>query len=211
MAISQIVDSFAHYETEEQRNEFQALFRDKAKENDKRRRELIVSFLQFFALLVLGTIVSALGHSWDEGSKWANGFYFTVITLTTVGFGDFSPIEDWEKVYKSVMMLVGIPVFATCLGNLTQFLFAEAREDLKLRLVKGGLTPEKFEKFQEFSRTLALAGGGDGTGDERISPFEFLTFVLVENGVVQMKNITNTMNNFKEIDKSASGFIEKSR
>ena len=145
MAISQIVDSLAHYESEEKRNDpsSQALFRDKSEMNRKRRRELFVSLLQFLALLVLGTIVSALGHSWDgvEGSKWANGFYYTVITLTTVGFGDFSPIEDWEKVYKSVMMLVGIPVFATCLGNLTQFLFAEAREDLKLRLVKGGLLP----------------------------------------------------------------------
>ena len=46
MAISQIVDSFAHYETEEQRNDpnsHQALFRDKAKENAKRRRELIAA------------------------------------------------------------------------------------------------------------------------------------------------------------------------
>ena len=41
------------------------------------------------------------------------------------------------------MMLVGIPVFGTCLGKLSAYLFAEQREEIKLRLVKGGLTPEK--------------------------------------------------------------------
>ena len=140
---------------------------------------------------------------------WVDAFYMSVITLTTVGFGDFSPIEDWEKVYKSVMMLVGIPVFATCLGNLTHFLFAEGREGVKLRLLKGGLTPEKFEKFQEFSRKLDEIHAGDDTGDDRISRFEFLTFVLVENGVIELKNITNAMKNFNEIDKTNTGFIEK--
>ena len=46
-------------------------------------------------------------------------------------------------------------------------------------------------------------------GDGKISCFEFLTFVLVENGVVEMKNISNAMENFRQIDVSRTGFIEE--
>jgi len=209
MAISQIVDSISNFEMAGEEKEHEALFKDKAKAQANRRMDFLKSVLTFLVLLVIGTAVTALGKTWDEGSPWVNGFYYTVITLTTVGFGDYSPDEDWEKVYKMVMMLVGIPVFGSCLGTLSSVLFAEQREELRLRLVKGGLTHEKFGKFSEFANRLADAGAGNDDSDGKISRFEFLTFVLVENGVIEMKNITNAMKNFQEIDKTKSGFIEQ--
>ena len=46
--ISQIIDSLANYETEEQRNEVDALFRDRAAVQAKRRRELVKALCASF-------------------------------------------------------------------------------------------------------------------------------------------------------------------
>ena len=40
---------------------------------------------------------------------WLIRFYYTVITLTTVGFGDLSPTEDWEKVISLQQRLTPNP------------------------------------------------------------------------------------------------------
>ena len=37
----------------------------------------------------------------------------------------------------------------------------------------------------------------------------FLTFVLVENGIIQLKDISSAMQNFREIDKTGTGYIEE--
>jgi len=214
IAILAVVDSLANFQIEKKK-EHQALFRDKdakareRRERQERREKLIKSTLRFAALLLSGTTVSALGRSWERGSAWVNGFYYTTITLTTVGFGDYAPIEDWEKVYKMAVMLVGIPVFAECLSNFSELLFAEKREQIRLRLVKGGLTPDKFHKFKAFSKELAAAGGGNDGDDGKIAPFEFLTFVLIENGLLKMTDVSEAMDNFREIDKTGTGFIEE--
>lgn len=43
--------------------------------------------------------------------------YFTMTTLTTVGYGDFSPKTNMEKVMAIVIMIVGIGFFSYIMGS----------------------------------------------------------------------------------------------
>jgi len=43
--------------------------------------------------------------------------YFAVTTLTTVGFGDFHPRSDFERVIITSEMLFGVAIFAFFLGE----------------------------------------------------------------------------------------------
>jgi len=43
--------------------------------------------------------------------------YFAVTTLTTVGFGDFHPRSDFERVIMTIGMLFGVAIFAFFLGE----------------------------------------------------------------------------------------------
>lgn len=40
------------------------------------------------------------------------GFYFAFTTLSTVGFGDFTPRSDGERLCGSMMLLLGVAIFS---------------------------------------------------------------------------------------------------
>jgi len=63
------------------------------------------------ALLVL--IVGAILFHFEEHWSWINSVYFCVITLTTVGYGDFVPTTDLAKITDIIYILVGIGFIAT--------------------------------------------------------------------------------------------------
>jgi voltage-gated potassium channel len=63
------------------------------------------------ALLSLVAIVSGTGfYSIVEGFRLVDAFYFSVVTLTTVGYGDLAPETDAGKLFTAVYALVGIGI-----------------------------------------------------------------------------------------------------
>jgi voltage-gated potassium channel Kch len=56
-------------------------------------------------------IVSGTGfYSTVEGLRVVDALYFSVITLTTVGYGDFAPKTDAGKLFTAAYVLVGIGI-----------------------------------------------------------------------------------------------------
>jgi voltage-gated potassium channel len=55
-----------------------------------------------------------------EGWRWLDSFYFSVITLTTVGSGDFAPKTDLGKIFTMIYICVGLGIlvgFITPIGE----------------------------------------------------------------------------------------------
>jgi hypothetical protein len=77
------------------------------------------------ALLASVAIISGTGfYSLVEGLRLTDALYFSVVTLTTVGYGDFAPQTDAGKLFTAVYALVGIGIllaFVTTLaGKMSQ-------------------------------------------------------------------------------------------
>jgi hypothetical protein len=68
---------------------------------NKRTRSL---FVYAVFMIVIGT---ALYH-WLEGWGWLDALYFVVITLTTIGYGDFTPTQPVTKLITIFYGLNGI-------------------------------------------------------------------------------------------------------
>jgi hypothetical protein len=62
-------------------------------------------------LILLGTVSYRLFEDWS----WVDSLYFSVIAVTTVGFGDLAPSTDGSKLFTILYILGGISIFAAYL------------------------------------------------------------------------------------------------
>jgi len=66
------------------------------------------------AVTVVGTIV----YMFLEGWSVVDALYFSVVTLTTIGFGDLHPTTDASKLFTIVYILTGLGIVALFLSEL---------------------------------------------------------------------------------------------
>ena len=60
-------------------------------------------------LLLTGT---AFYHQW-EGWSWLDSLYFSVVTLTTVGYGDLSPQTAVGKIFTMIYIILGLGILSS--------------------------------------------------------------------------------------------------
>jgi len=59
--------------------------------------------------LAVGTVV----YHFVEHFSWLNAYYFSVITLTTVGYGDLTPHTTFGKLFTTFYVLIGVGIITT--------------------------------------------------------------------------------------------------
>ncbi len=87
---------------------------------------------EFRGVLYLATIVIAGGavfYRFAEDWSWTDALYFTVITLTTVGYGDLNPTSTPSKMFTVVLVLIGIGVIVAFVERIASL----AAEDVAAR------------------------------------------------------------------------------
>ncbi len=51
-----------------------------------------------------------------EHWTWVESFYFTVVTVTTVGYGDLHPTTDVSRLFTALFILLGVSIGAGILS-----------------------------------------------------------------------------------------------
>jgi hypothetical protein len=78
------------------------------------RAQLFVAMSALIGVIIVGTVVY---HNL-EGWSWTNSFYFSVCTVTTVGYGDLAPTTDGARLFTAFYVLTGVSIAFTALGVL---------------------------------------------------------------------------------------------
>ena len=78
--------------------------------------------------IVVVLLTGMVFYSWVEGWSLLDSLYFSVITLTTVGYGDLAPSQPISKVFTIIYIFFGLSILATFLK-----LLAKEREEIHLR------------------------------------------------------------------------------
>ena len=89
------------------------------------------------ALLILGVhVAGTLGYVLIEGWSVWDAFYMTVITVTTVGYGEVHPMSHAGRVFTVVVLLTGVGAFFSAftlfMAHLAEGGFLERRERKRL-------------------------------------------------------------------------------
>jgi hypothetical protein len=90
--------------------------------------------LQFLiAVLTAVVIIGTIGLMITERLHPFDAFYFVVVTIATVGFGDISPHTFSGKVITLIVILAGVGCFVAVAANTVEYFIAEREDAERLR------------------------------------------------------------------------------
>jgi hypothetical protein len=102
--------------------------------------------LILFSVLVLGTLAIML----VEGLSAFDAFYFVVVTIATVGYGDISPSDVYGRAITIVIIIAGVSTFVAVFADVVENLLS--REERRARRKKINMIVGLF--FSEFGTDL---------------------------------------------------------
>jgi voltage-gated potassium channel len=101
----------------------------------KRKNELVLSFILAIFLIIIASCVMYFaehqaippGEKVSKFNSIPATIWWSVVSLTTTGYGDMYPITDLGKVLASIIMLTGVAFFALPAGIITAGFIDEFR------------------------------------------------------------------------------------
>ena len=77
-----------------------------------------------FALLMVMMIVIFLSEQKTNSSinSLFDAFWYTIVTVTTVGYGDIAPASFWGRLSAMALLLVGVAIFGALSGKFASFI-----------------------------------------------------------------------------------------
>lgn len=93
-------------------------------------KDIIFYGLVIFTLLII--IGAATFYHHVEGWHWFDSFYFSIITISTVGYGDLSPHTFAGKLFTIFYILIGLGLFVSVTANLGSHLYHAIKITKKL-------------------------------------------------------------------------------
>jgi voltage-gated potassium channel len=118
-----------------------------------RNRFKVYSIL-FLAVVIGGTA----GIMAAEDFSFLNAFYFMIVTMATVGYGDVHPVTPAGKILTILIIITGVGTFVGAIANATEFMLV--RRDMQVRMNKLNMVIGVF--FSEVGlRLLAMFSAAD--------------------------------------------------
>lgn len=72
-------------------------------------------------LIILVFISGVLGFHFFYDYSWVDAFYMTIITLSTVGYGEVHPMGEYGKIFTSLFIISGLFIFGFGLSTITEY------------------------------------------------------------------------------------------
>ena len=85
--------------------------------------------------LVAGLIAAgAFFYRWVEDLSWVDSIYFTIVTLTTVGYGDLAPQTTTGKLFTAAYLLIGIGILVAFVGEVAGHVIRARTEEARTEI-----------------------------------------------------------------------------
>ncbi len=81
-------------------------------------------YIAVFLLLFL-LFVGVVGFMVLSDYSWVDALYMTVITITTVGYGEVQPLDDQSKIFTICLILTSIVIVGYALSVITEYILSK--------------------------------------------------------------------------------------
>ncbi len=85
------------------------------------RNELFLAAFLFLLLVFTGT----MGYHYSQDFSWIDALYMTIITITTVGFGEVHPLNSTGKILTVFLILSSIIIYGYAITVITEYVIGE--------------------------------------------------------------------------------------
>ena len=101
--------------------------------------QIKITMLIFWVIIGMNTIacgwIKISLQYWvnDPVSEYIMGLYWTITTLTTVGYGDIIPSGNAARIYAMAVMLVGVVMYGLVIGNISTVMINNKADKIRQR------------------------------------------------------------------------------
>jgi voltage-gated potassium channel len=148
-------------------------------------------------LLILMLLIGVLGYMNISDYSLVDALYMTVITMTTVGFGEVVPLDDQSKIFTIFLILASVIIVGYALSIITEYILSRDHiEELKHK--------EMQKKIDSFKNHVVVCGyGRNGKQTVRKLSAHNKSFVVVEKNKemeerLQFDNVPYVIGNANE-------------
>mmetsp|Transcript_14813 Transcript_14813/g.21876 ORF Transcript_14813/g.21876 Transcript_14813/m.21876 type:complete len:325 (-) Transcript_14813:153-1127(-) len=141
---------------------------------------------------IIGACIAGARNDWNV----VETFYYIIVTMSMVGYGDFSPTTDAVKLYIVFAMPFG--VFAT--GRIIGY-YAEAYATALAMRKEANLFEDGFQE--------SMLKQMDGDGDDQVTRLEYLQFMLISMKKADRDFLNLIDQQFDRLDANGDGNLEK--
>ena len=139
--------------------------------------------------------VFAFAFTRCEGYDYGTTFYHSMVTATTVGYGDVSLTTDAGKLTATFHMLISVSMLAALLSEF---------DNLRTKRVADVKRSKQF--LEKLNIDLIMSLDIDGSG---VDKFEFVVGMLTRLEYVEPKDVQQFVAQFDSLDESGDGIITK--
>lgn len=98
---------------------------------ESRQRIGVFLFVVVVLIIIMGSVMYVVERPFNpDFSSIPQSIYWSVVTLTTVGYGDISPVTALGKSIASLVMILGYAILAVPTGIITVSLLSKSKDTL---------------------------------------------------------------------------------
>ena len=108
---------------------------------------LIFFFFVLILVISMGTVMYMIEGA-QEGSSFnniPNSIYWAIVTMTTVGYGDITPVTPVGRLFSAIIMLIGYTIIAVPTGIVSATMVSEHKKQEKRKCPRCNRDGHDFE------------------------------------------------------------------
>lgn len=106
-------------------------------------------------IIASGTVFFRLVEGWS----WLDSYFFTVVTISTVGYGNLVPMTAAGKIGTTLFILLGLGIFAAAIQQFGHFAMRKREEHTEWLFAQLGEDEEKPANSDDAPRSGAPQTG----------------------------------------------------